>query len=119
MTETGPSTGVLRAKKAPRMTYKQEIQTIKNLPRLQRLIVIMKIAGVFLVAIGLEGLVTVFQATNATAARDGYIYMAVFIPLGVFVSMFPIRIRTGACIACRSPIDRDQPICAKCGAPQM
>ncbi len=104
----GAPAGVLKARKVPRLTYKQEIQTIKNLPRLQRIIVIMKIAGVFLVAIGLEGIVT-----------GQYLYTIVFVPLGVFVSMFPIRIRTGVCIACRSPLERDQAICPKCGAPQM
>ena len=91
MTEPATSPTVLKARKAPRMTYKQEIQTIKNLPRVQRLIVIMKIAGVFLVAIGLEGIVT-----------GQYLYTLFFVPLGVFVSMLPIRIRTGVCIACRS-----------------
>ena len=108
MTEPVPSPTVLKARKAPRMTYKQEIQTIKNLPRVQRLIVIMKIAGVFLVAIGLEGIVT-----------GQYLYTLLFVPLGVFVSMLPIRIRTGVCIACRSPLDSRQAICPRCGAPQM
>jgi predicted amidophosphoribosyltransferase len=42
-----------------------------------------------------------------------------FIPLGVFVSMLPIRIKTGVCIACRSPLEPSQAICPKCGAPQM
>lgn len=90
------------------MTYKQEIQTIKNLPRVQRLIVIMKIAGVFLVAIGLEGIVT-----------GQYLWAVVFIPAGVFVSMFPIKIRTDRCIACRTPLERNRAICPACGAPQM
>ncbi len=108
MTEPATPPATLKARKAPRMTYKQEIQTIQNLPRAQRLIVIMKIAGVFLVAIGLEGIVT-----------GQYLFTLVFVPLGVFVSMLPIRIRTGVCIACRSPLDPDQPICPKCGAPQM
>ena len=108
MAETATSPGVVKARKAPRLTYKQEIATIRNLPRVQRLIVIMKIAGVFLVAIGLEGIVT-----------GQYLYTLVFVPLGVFVSMFPIRIRTGVCIACRSPLDQGQAICPKCGAPQM
>ena len=99
---------VLRARKRPRLTYKQEIQTIRNLPRLQRAIVIMKIAGVLLLAIGFEGLVT-----------GQYWYTVVFVPLGVFVAMFPIRIRTGVCIACRSPLNQGQAICPKCGAPQM
>ena len=107
MVEEAPAP-VLRARKAPRLTYKQEIQTIRNLPRVQRGIVIMKIAGVFLVAIGLEGIVT-----------GNYLFTLVFVPLGVFVAMFPIRIRTGACIACRGPLSRDQAICPKCGAPQM
>src|SRR5256712_13082979 len=44
MTEPATSPTALKARKAPRRTYKQEIQTIKNLPRVQRLIVIMKIA---------------------------------------------------------------------------
>ncbi len=108
MTDAAAPPTVVRARKAPRMTYKQEIQTIKNLPRTQRLIVIMKIAGVFLVAIGLEGIVT-----------GQYAYTLLFIPLGVFVSMMPIKIRTGVCIACRSPLEQDQPICPRCGAPQM
>ena len=108
MTDAPPPATVVKAHKKPRMTYKQEIQTIRNLPRVQRLIVIMKIAGVMLVAIGLEGIVT-----------SQYAYTLVFIPLGIFVSMLPIRIRTGVCIACQSPLEQSQPICPKCGAPQM
>ncbi|HWM51938.1 MAG: hypothetical protein E6K03_06390 [Methanobacteriota archaeon] len=108
MTDSASPPVTLKARKAPRLTYKQEIQTIKNLPRVQRLIVIMKIAGVFLVAIGLEGIVT-----------GQYLFTLVFVPLGVFVSMLPIRIKTGVCIACRSPLEQSQAICPKCGAPQM
>jgi hypothetical protein len=99
---------VVKARKAPRLTYRQEIQTIQNLPRVQRLIVIMKIAGVFLVAIGLEGIVT-----------GQYVYTVIFVPLGILVSLLPIRVRTDACIACRSPLERGQAICPRCGAPQM
>ncbi len=105
---TSEGRAVVKAKKAPRMTYRQEIQTIQNLPRVQRLIVIMKIAGVFLVAIGLEGIVT-----------GNYLFTAVFIPLGMFVSLMPIKIRTDRCIACRSPLSPGQSICTQCGAPQM
>src|SRR2546429_3892100 len=83
MTDSASPPVTLKARKAPRLTYKQEIQTIKNLPRTQRLIVIMKIAGVFLVAIGLEGIVT-----------GQYLFTLVFVLLGVFVSMLPIRIKT-------------------------
>jgi hypothetical protein len=108
MASPDAATPVLKARKKPRLTYKQEIQTIRNLPRVQRGIVIMKIAGVFLLAIGFEGLVT-----------GQYWYAVLFVPLGVFVAMLPIRIRTGACIACQSPLQRDQAICPVCGAPQM
>ncbi len=103
---SGP--GVVKARKAPRMTYKQEIQTIQNLPQIQRFIVVMKIAGVFLVAIGIEGIVT---ATWWLAL--------LFIPLGVVVSMMPIKIRTDRCIACRELISSGTAICPACGAPQM
>ncbi len=103
----GPA-GVVKARKAPRMTYKQEIATIQNLPKIQRFIVVMKIAGVFLVAIGIEGIVT------------GTWWMALlFIPLGVVVSMMPIKIRTDRCIACRELINPGTSICPACGAPQM
>lgn len=102
------ATMVRKARKAPRMTYRQEIATIKNLPKVQRLIVIMKIAGVFLVAIGLEGIVTA-----------NYLLAVVFIPLGIFVSMFPVKVRTDRCIACLTILAPGQAICRSCGAPQM
>lgn len=108
MSSLDAATPVVKARKKPRLTYRQEIQTIKNLPRVQRGIVSLKIAGVFLVAIGFEGLVTA-----------QHWYAVLFVPLGVFVAMLPIRIRTGVCIACRSPLHRHQAICPACGAPQM
>ena len=108
MVDSGTPTSTVKARKAPRLTAKQEIQTIRNLPRVQRGIVIMKIAGVFLLAIGFEGLVTA-----------QYLYSVLFVPLGVIVAMLPIRIRTGACIACRAPLQKDAAICTSCGAPQM
>src|SRR6058998_585728 len=108
MTESASSPVTLKARKAPRLTYKQEIQTIKNLPRTQRLIVIMKIAGVFLVAIGLEGIVT-----------GQYLFTFVFVPLGVFVSMLPIRIKTGVCIASRPPLEQHQATGPNCGARRL
>ena len=100
--------GVIKARKVPRMTYKQEIQTIQNLPRVQRFIVVMKIAGVFLVAIGIEGIVTATWWMGL-----------LFIPLGVVVSMLPIKIRTDRCIACQTPLRPGAAICPACGAPQM
>lgn len=99
---------VVRARKRKRMSFKQEIQTIQNLPKLQRLVVILKVAGVFLVAIGLEGIVT------------GNLLLAlVFVLLGVIVSIYPIRIHAGRCLACARPLSRDQAICPECGAPQV
>ena len=104
---TSSRPAAVKARKVPRMTYKQEIQTIQNLPRVQRFIVVMKIAGVFLVAIGIEGIVTATW------------WMALlFIPAGVFVSMMPIKIRTDRCIACRTVLAPGTSICPTCGAPQ-
>jgi len=110
VSEPGATSGTVTARKVQkrRLTYRQELATIRNLPRLQRLIVIMKVAGVFLVAIGIEGIVT-----------HTYLLALVFIPLGVFVSMVPLRVRLGVCIACGSALDRGTAICPKCGAPQM
>jgi hypothetical protein len=101
------ATLVARKAKKPRLTFKQEIQTIQNLPRLQRLIVGLKVAGVLLVAIGLEGIVS-----------GNYLWPIVFIPLGVFVSMLPIKVRLDRCLACAAPLAPNQAICPVCGAPQ-
>jgi len=101
------ATLVARKAKKPRLTFKQEIQTIQNLPRLQRLIVGLKVGGVLLVAIGLEGIVS-----------GNYLWSVVFIPLGVFVSMLPIKVRVGRCLVCAAPLAPTQAICPVCGAPQ-
>ena len=98
----------MKAKKAPRLTYRQEISIIKNLPKIQRFIVAMKFAGVVLVSIGLEGIVT-----------GNYWLTLVFIPFGVFVAMMPIKIRTDRCIACETHLTPGAAICPRCGAPQM
>ncbi len=108
MAETGGGGVVARKVKKPRLTFRQEIQTIKNLPKIQRLIVVMKVAGVFLVAIGLEGIVS-----------GNYLLTVVFIPLGVFVSLAPVKVRIDRCIACQAPLAPGTPICPLCGAPQM
>src|SRR2546426_6902407 len=100
MTDSASPPVTLRARKAPRLTYKQEIQAIKNLPRTQRLVVVMKIAGVFLGPIRPEGIVA-----------GQFLFTFVFIPLGVFISMLPIRIKAGVCIPCRSPLEQNQAIC--------
>lgn len=97
-----------RKVKRPRMTYRQEIQTIKNMPKIQRLIVVMKVAGVFLVAIGLEGIVS-----------GNFLLTVIFIPLGIFVSLAPIKVRIDRCITCQAPLSPGTSICTLCGAPQM
>ena len=101
------ATLVAQKVKKPRLTFKQEIQTIQNLPRLQRLIVGLKVAGVLLVAIGLEGIVS-----------GNYLWPIVFVPLGVFVSMLPIKVRVDRCLACAAPLAPSQAICPVCGAPR-
>ena len=108
MVQGGNLPATARKVKKPRLTFKQEIQTIRNLPKIGRLIVAMKVGGVFLVAIGLEGIVS-----------GNYLWPIIFIPLGVFVSMLPIKVRVDRCIACMSPLGPGQAICRVCGAPQM
>ena len=107
MAESTGATVVARKAKKPRLTFKQEIQTIQNLPRLQRLIVALKVGGVLLVAIGLEGIVS-----------GNYLWPIIFIPLGVFVSMLPIKVRIDRCLTCAAPLGPHQAICPICGAPQ-
>ena len=107
MAESTGATVVARKAKKPRLTFKQEIQTIRNLPRLQRLIIALKVGGVLLVSIGLEGIVS-----------GNYLWPIVFIPLGVFVSMLPIKVRIDRCLACAAPLGPHQAICPICGAPQ-
>jgi hypothetical protein len=107
MEPPGGATGVARKVKKSRLTFKQEIQTIQNLPRLQRLVVGLKVGGVLLVAIGLEGIVS-----------GNYLLPVVFIPLGIFVSMLPIKVRVDRCLACAAPLGPHQAICTICGAPQ-
>ena len=107
MAQSTGATVVARKAKKPRLTFKQEIQTIQNLPRLQRLIVALKVGGVLLVAIGLEGIVS-----------GNYLWPIIFIPLGMFVSMLPIKVRIDRCLACAAPLGPHQAICPICGAPQ-
>ena len=107
MAQPTGATVVARKVKKPRLTFKQEVQTIRNLPRLQRLIVALKVGGVILVAIGLEGIVS-----------GKYVLPIIFIPLGVFVSMLPIKVRIDRCLACAAPLGPHQAICPICGAPQ-
>jgi hypothetical protein len=94
---------------APRMTYNQQIQRFQNLPKIPRFIAIMKITGVFLVAIDIQGIVTATW------------WMALlFIRLsGVVVPMMPIKIRAGQGIARHRTLAPGTAICPSCCTPWM
>src|SRR5436190_22305203 len=94
------ATLVAQKVKKPRLTFKQEIQTIQNLPRLQRLSVGLKVAGVLLVAIGLEGIVS-----------GNYLWPIVFVPLGVFASLLPTKLRVARCLPFAAPLPPRHAIC--------
>ena len=109
MTDVAP--GPVTAQKVPkvlRMTSRQEMDAIKSMPKLSRLILIMKVAGVVFLAIGLEGLVTANW------------WLAVpFLVLGIAVSFLPIQIRLNVCARCGLKLDLGQAICPRCGVPNM
>jgi len=109
MTET-PSEPVraLKLPKSPRMTSRQEMEAIKSMPRLSRLILVLKLAGVVFLAIGLEGLVT----ANAWLAVP-------FLALGLVVSFLPLQVRLNVCARCGLKLDLGQAICPRCGVPNM
>lgn len=94
--------------KESRLSYRDEMNTIKQMPRLSRFILIMKVAGVAFFAIGLEGLVS------------GRIVLAVsFLALGVFVSFLPIKVKINVCARCGRKLDIGQALCPACGVPNM
>jgi len=101
-----------RAFKIPRagerMTYRQELDAIKSMPKLSRLIVILKVAGVVFFAIGLEGIVSGRWALAVS-----------FLGLGLFVSLLPIQVRLRLCARCGRKLDLGQAICPRCGVPNM
>ncbi|HEV8595562.1 MAG TPA: hypothetical protein VGR51_08550 [Thermoplasmata archaeon] len=101
----------LRAQKVPkgdRMTYRQEMDAIKTMPKLSRFILILKIVGVVLLAIGLEGLVT------------ANFWLAVpFLLLGIVVSFLPLQVKINVCARCGVRLDIGQAICPRCGVPNM
>lgn len=100
--------GAAKVSKSGRMTYRQEMNTIKKMPRLSRHILVIKLAGVVFLAIGLEGLVT----ANAWIA-------APFLALGLVVSFLPIQVRLNVCARCGFRLDLGQAICPRCGVPNM
>lgn len=95
-------------KEGRRMSYREEIRTIRRMPKLSRLILILKVAGVAFFAIGLEGIVS------------GRIVLAVsFLILGLVVSLLPIKVRISVCARCGRKLDLGQAICPGCGVPNM
>ncbi len=108
MTEPAEPVHAQKVPKVLRMTSRQEMDAIKGMPRLSRLILILKVAGVVLLAIGLEGLVT------------ANLWLAVpFLVLGVVVSFLPIQVRINVCARCGWKLDLGQAICPRCGVPNM
>lgn len=94
--------------KSDRMTYRQEMDAIKKMPRLSRFILILKVVGVVLLAIGLEGLVT------------ANFWLAVpFLLVGIAVSFMPIQVKLNVCARCGVRLDLGQAICPRCGVPNM
>lgn len=94
------------------MTYRQEIDAIKTMPRLSRFILIMKVAGVAFVAIGLEGLVSWGQPGRPIIA-------VVFLALGIGVELLPMQVRINVCARCGRKLDVGVAICPRCGVPNM
>ena len=95
-------------KAAERMTYRQELDAIKRMPKLSRFIVILKVAGVVFFAIGLEGLVTANWVLGLS-----------FLAVGLTVSLLPIQVRLRVCARCGRKLDLGQAICPHCGVPNM
>jgi len=95
-------------KAGERMTYRQELDAIKSMPKLSRLIVILKVAGVVFFAIGLEGIVS-----------GRWVLAVSFLGLGLFVSLLPIQVRLRLCARCGRKLDLGQAICPRCGVPNM
>ncbi len=91
-----------------RMTSREEIEAIRRMPKLSRSILILKVVGVGLFAIGLEGLVS------------GRLALAVlFLFLGLFVSLLPVQVKLNVCARCGRKLDVGQAICPSCGVPNM
>ncbi|MEE8232084.1 MAG: hypothetical protein V3R46_02040 [Thermoplasmata archaeon] len=98
-----------RPKWPHRMSRKAEVRLIKELPRMQKAIVISKVSSVILFAIGLEGLVT---ATWWLAA--------VFLPLGTLFTVWPVKMNVpNVCPRCAHVSARDAGVCEKCGTALM
>ncbi len=91
-----------------RLTKDQELAIIRSLPKLQRAILISKVSAVVLFAIGLEGIVT----------SERWLAL-VFIPIGVALAIWPIRMKFNICPRCGVRMPLSQTICRECGVAVM
>ncbi len=87
-----------------RLTKDQELQILRSLPRLQRLILISKVSAVVFFAIGLEGIVT----------PDHWMALG-FIPIGVALAIWPIKMNFNICPRCGTRLPQNAAICTECG----
>ena len=94
------------------MSYRQEMRAIRQMPKLSRLVLILKLAGVVFFAIGLEGLVS-----WNTPGRP--LLAVTFLSMGLAVSFLPIKARIYVCARCGRKLDLGQAICPSCGVPNM
>jgi rRNA maturation endonuclease Nob1 len=91
------------------MTREAEIRLIKQLPKVQKAILISKVSAVVLFAIGLEGLYTA-----------NWWMAGVFLTLGVLFTVWPIRMNMpNVCPRCGHVVEREQTVCDKCGVALM
>jgi hypothetical protein len=92
-----------------RLTREAEIRIIKQLPKVQKVILISKVSAVVLFAIGLEGIYTA-----------NWLMAGVFLTLGVLFTVWPVRMNMpNVCPRCGNVADKDQTVCDKCGIALM
>ncbi len=99
---------VEKVSRPPRMSPREEMALAKSMPRGRRLVMIAKVAGVFLFAIGLEGVVTA-----------NWILAVTFLVLGTVVVLAPIRMQVTVCPKCQSRLPEGAAVCPQCGVPVM
>ena len=80
------------------MTYRQKMDRIKHMPKLSRIILILKVMSAAFFAIGLEGLVAWSQPGRPLVA-------VTFFALGVVVQFVPIQAKINVCAPVRGRRD--------------